>query len=66
MSAPLALGVKAAAEYVSFSAATIREAIRTTDPESFPPPLPAKKDKRGHYHIRVADLDQWFDSLEDA
>ena len=63
---PHALSVKDAAEHVGFSRATIRQAIRATDPDSFPPPLPAKKDRRGHYHVKVTDLEAWFESLEDA
>lgn len=55
-----------AAPMVSQSQATISRAIRTTDANSFPPPLKAKKGGKGEYLIFVDDLVKWAKSLPDA
>ena len=54
-----------AAAQTPFSIDTLRRAIKTTDPTSFPPPLRAKKPSKG-YVILARDLDAWLDSLADA
>lgn len=58
-----------AAEQVSVSVATIRRAIKATDPNAFPPPLRAKRvsgEKRAVYGVEHAALMAWVDSLKDA
>jgi hypothetical protein len=55
-----------AAQMVSMSEATIKRAIRTTDPASFPPPLKAKRGGKGEYLIAVAELHRWAARLDDA
>lgn len=37
----------------------LRRAIKTEDPTSWPPPLPARQGSRRQYLIRRADLDRW-------
>ena len=59
------LTIEEAAASVGYHPSTLRRAIHTTDPSSFPPPLKAKK-PGGTYRIRSADLDAWVDSLDDA
>src|SRR5690606_1383311 len=54
-----------AAEAARQSVATMRRAIHATDPNSFPPPLKAKKAGKG-YLITADDLRDWLDSLPDA
>ncbi|GAB2474376.1 hypothetical protein [Xylanimonas ulmi] len=61
----IAVGVREAARLVDMSPETIKRAIHTTSPVSFPPPLRAKY--AGYkYSIRVADLIEWWESLPDA
>jgi hypothetical protein len=63
----IAVGITEAARMLSISASTVRRAIHTTDPRSFPPPLRAKRmGGKGTYSIRVSDLIEWWESLEDA
>lgn len=61
----VAVGINEAARLVDVSTATIRRAIHTTDPRSFPPPLRAKLMGR-KYSIRVLDLVDWWERLADA
>lgn len=44
----------------------IRDAIRSTDPSTFPPPLRAKRGPRGQYVVRDVDLVAWIESMPDA
>lgn len=62
----LLLSLEEAAALTPYSVSTIRKAIRSTDPAAFPPPLKAKKDSKGKYAIRTADLESWIDELPDA
>lgn len=61
----LAYDLEEAADQVSVSTKTLRRAIATTEPDTFPPPLRAKKVGRG-YRILHVDLVEWADSLPDA
>ena len=45
---------------------TLRAAIRQTDAAAFPPPLRAKRGKRGQYLILPAALDEWAEKFPDA
>lgn len=66
----IAYDIKQAAEQVSVSVDTIRRAIRATDPNAYPPPLPAKRmgssDRKPSYRISHPALMAWFNSLPDA
>ena len=63
----LAVTIDEAADLVPASESTIRRAIRkVTDDGTFPPPLPAKRNGKGHLSIKVSDLEAWHDSWEDA
>lgn len=62
---PLMTLAEAAAQ-TPFNPATLRRAIKTTDPSVFPPPLKAKQDGRGRYLITAKALTEWIESLEDA
>lgn len=64
--APGWLTLRQAAEYQPYGIATLRRAIKATDPAAFPPPLKAKQGSKGTYIIRAADLDAWLESLPDA
>jgi hypothetical protein len=73
MSGKLAYTIDEAAEAVSVSVATIRRAIKATDPKAFPPPLKAKRlaaksseKESGAYRIPHAELTAWVESLQDA
>jgi hypothetical protein len=58
-----------AAEQVSVSVSTLRRAIKTTDPNAFPPPLAAKNvgtDAKPSYRVSHVVLMAWFDRLQDA
>ena len=69
MSSKLLYTIPEAAEQVSVSVATIRRAIKATDPGAFPPPLRAKNigsDERPNYRIQHSVLEVWGDSLKDA
>ncbi len=61
--APLSVTVPVAAKMVGLSADTLARHIHATKN-----PLPAKKSapNGGKFLIRVADLEAWFDGLEDA
>jgi hypothetical protein len=49
------------------SESTLRRAIRKDVADGkFPPPLPAKRDGKGRLSIKVAELDAWHDSWDDA
>ncbi len=63
---PIMVGLAAAAEMCDVSVQTIRRAIKTSDPKSFPPPLRAKADSRGHYRILVSELERWAERWADA
>lgn len=52
-------------ERVGYSEKTMRRAIKATDPDKFPHPLPSKLGG-GAYRIKAADLDAWVDSLPDG
>ena len=54
-----------AAAQVSHNEATLRRAIRSTDPNTFPPPLRAKRNGR-RFLILHDDLVAWAASLPDA
>ena len=54
------------AEQTPWGRDTIRKAIRSTDPSSFPPPLKAKQGPRGQYVVRREDFEAWVDGLVDA
>lgn len=65
----LAHSLAEAADLTPFSVSTLRRAIAATDPESFPPPLKAKRggtEKKPTFVILAADLAAWLDSLPDA
>ncbi len=65
----LALSIAAAAKAVGQSPDTIKRAIRATDPDTFPPPLRAKRAGRAAnaaYLIPVTELERWVASLPDA
>jgi predicted DNA-binding transcriptional regulator AlpA len=66
MTDKLLLTIPEAASLTPFGDKTIRAAIKATDPAAFPPPLKAKRGSRGQYLVRVADLEAWIDSLQDA
>jgi hypothetical protein len=56
-----------AAELTSFSVDTMRRAIHTTDPRSFPPPLYAKRaGSGGKFLILQSELTRWMHDLPDA
>ena len=57
-----------AAEVVPYSIDFLRRATRTTDPNAWPPPLPAKRGKGANAKTTIShrDLEAWFDSLPDA
>lgn len=55
-----------AAAHVPFSKDTLRRAITTTDPHSFPPPLKGKRDSKGRYLVTDRALIAWIDSLPEA
>ena len=56
-----------AADLTSFAVDTIRRAIRTTDPHSFPPPLLAKRaGSGGKFLILQSELTRWMHDLPDA
>ncbi|MGN6127584.1 MAG: hypothetical protein ACTHON_13550 [Humibacter sp.] len=61
----IAVGINEAVRLIGVSPRIVRRAIRTSDPTSYPPPLRAKWMGR-KYSIRVADLIEWWESLEDA
>ena len=48
-----------AAEMTAMSVDTIRKAIRTTDPDAFPPPLRAKRASKG-LRVLLSDLTAWM------
>lgn len=65
----IAYDLDSAAEQVSESTKTLRRAIQSTDPSSYPPPLKAKRKgtaKNAAYAILHADLMAWAESLPDA
>lgn len=67
----VAYPLKEAAAAVGVSVDVLRQAIHTTDPRSYPPPIKAKKvgkpgSKKFTYSIAGAELERWHDSLPDA
>ena len=61
-----ALTAQEAAELTPWTVHVIRRAVNATDPNTFPPPLKAKRGPRGQHVILRRDLDAWLDSLPDA
>ena len=59
------MDLKEAAEEASVSEKTLRRAIAATDPNAWPPPLPAKRMGRG-YRITDTALREWIASWPDA
>lgn len=62
-------GIRDAATAYSVSESTIRRAIKATDPESFPPPLRAKRKGKGEKAevvIHAEWLDAWVESWPEA
>lgn len=55
-----------AASETPYGPKVLRQAVHATDPESFPPPLKAKKGSRGEFLVTSRDLVAWVDSLKDA
>lgn len=55
-----------------FSVKQLKQAIKATDPEAWPPPLRAKVTSRNgdgtprQYVVREPDLIEWLDNLPDA
>jgi hypothetical protein len=67
----IAYPLKEAAAAVGVSVDVLRQAIHTTNPASFPPPIRAKKvgrtgSKKFAYSIAAAELERWHSSLPDA
>ncbi len=60
------LDLEEAASLTPFSVAHLRRCIRIAQPTPQMPALKAKKDGRGRYLIRPADLEDWIDRMEDA
>ena len=60
------MSLEEAAAETPYTAKTLRRAIQTTDPKSFPPPLKAKRGARGAYAITDTALREWINSLKDA
>lgn len=63
---PIMVDLATAAQMCGVSTRTIRRAIKTSDQKSFPPPLRAKADSRGHYRILVSELERWAERWADA
>jgi excisionase family DNA binding protein len=59
--APLAVGLREAADLAGVSTDTVRRAIHATEP----PYLKAKR-VGARFAIKVSDLEDWLDSLPDA
>jgi hypothetical protein len=55
-----------AAARTPWSTSTLRRAIKTTDPHSFPPPLRAKRGPRGQHVILASELTRWMREMPDA
>jgi len=66
LSERVALTLKEAADLTPFSVDTLDRATKATDPQSFPPPLRAKRDSKGRRIVLARDLSAWLDSLPDA
>lgn len=67
----VAFPLKDAAAAVGVSVDILRQAIHTTDPHSYPPPIRAKKvgkpgSKKFTYSIAADELSRWHSSLPDA
>jgi hypothetical protein len=65
----LAYSVAEAAAAAGVSAALIRQALNTSDPQAFPPPLVAKRlgdAKNARRLIFADDLKSWLASFPDA
>lgn len=61
--------LKAASEATGISVDILRKAIHATDPESFPPPLRAKRigtEAKFVYAIPAHELTRWVNQLPDA
>jgi hypothetical protein len=54
-----------AAQASGVSVDTLRKALHTTDPRSYPPPLRAKRAGK-RYLILADELERWLESLPDA
>lgn len=62
------LSVREVAEHASVSRDLVLRAIHTTDPASFPPPLPAHRlgdSLRAPYRVREDDAFAWEQLIED-
>ena len=67
--ATLAVGIADAAAMTGVSQNTIRRAVKATDPNSFPPPLRARKVGNGpsaKLIFTTGDLAAWVESFPDA
>ncbi|MBB2921285.1 AlpA family transcriptional regulator [Cellulomonas cellasea] len=65
MQAKLAYTLQEAAKATGLSEATIRRALHTIDPRSFPPPL---RGERAGYRFLILDVDlrAWLEQLPDV
>jgi len=64
--APIAYSLKDAARVAAVSQATLKQAIHATDPNAYPPPLPAFRlgtHDRARYRVRRDALEAWVDRL---
>lgn len=58
-----------AAHEAGVSTNFVRQAIHTTDPNAYPPPLTAHRNGQGsraHFRIRSEDLEDWLDRIEET
>ena len=65
----IAYSLPEAAKEVGVSVDVLRQAIHATDPNSFPPPLKAKRkgtEKKFSYSVAHAELERWHAALPDA
>jgi len=62
----IALSLTEAAELTPYSVATLRRAIRTTDPNGDIPPLLAQTGPKGRYQIMRVDLVAWLRAFPPA
>ena len=63
----IAVTLAEATTLVPASKDTLLRAIRKDVADGkFPPPLPAKKNGKGHFSVAVADLEAWHAAWDDA
>lgn len=64
---PMVYSAAQAAKRLGLSPETVLQALRSTDPESYPPPMTYAgrkgEGKRAAFVIRQSDLDAWVESL---